>query len=421
MTLTQTTAAQAERSLIGAVILESRILQWLEFDPRDYAEPLYESLHMAAQALRDAGQPADAITIPERAARLHSGPVDPTIGHRLAADVPSATSAGYYAELVTREALRRRIRGAAGTLNQLVDEADPDTALEEAQAELDRIKNQAGHQSVKFIGDTLDETIDSLSQPPQYVPTPWSSLNQLIGGYRPGAMYVIGARPASGKSIYALQSAIGLAEYGSVAFISLEMSTYDLQKRAISNVAKVDGMRLQNHELSEWDWDQIASHREKLMSLPIAIMDQAATIQQMRRFITSTHRRKPLAGIVLDYLQILDPPAGDKRNKNEYVAAMSRSLKLLAMELQVPVIVLSQLNRNSTSRSDGLPVLSDLRDSGAIEQDADAVVLLHRDPDPEKSHEIKMLVAKNRRGGTGAKTFDFKGYRSIISEHGEAI
>ena len=415
-----TTPAQAERALIGAVILDSRVLGWLEFNPRDYHEPLYEALHSAAQALREAGQPADAITIPERAQRLHVGKIDPTLGHTLAGEVPSAASAGYYADLVTKEAQRRRIRATAVKLNQLADEGDPDVALEEAQAEMDRIRAAAGQQAVRFIGDTLDDTIDTLSQAPQFTPTPWESLNQLIGGYRPGAMYVIGARPASGKSIYALQSAVGLAKHGSVAFISLEMSTYDLQKRAISNIAQVDGMRLQNHSLSEWDWDQIAKHRNELRELPIAILDQSVTIQQMRRFITSVHRRKPLAGIVLDYLQILDPPPGDRRSKNEYVSAMSRALKLLAMELHVPVIVLSQLNRNSTARADGLPVLSDLRDSGAIEQDADAVVLLHRDPDPEKAHEIKMLVAKNRRGGTGAKTFDFKGYRSIITEHGQA-
>lgn len=415
-----TTAAQAERSLIGAVILDSRVLSWLEFDPRDYAEPLHESLHRAAQALRDAGQPADAITIPERAQKLHASKVDPTIGHILAGEVPSAASAGYYADLVTKEAQRRRIRVTAAKLNQLVDEADPDTAMEEAQAELDRIKAQSGHQPVRFIGDTLDETIETLTQPPQYMPSPWRSLNQLIGGFRPGAMYVVGARPASGKSVFALQSAIGLAEHGSVAFISLEMSTYDLQKRAISNVAAVDGMHLQNHELTEWDWDQIAKTQHRLRGLPIAILDKAATIQQMRRFITSVHRRKPLAGIVLDYLQILDPPPGDRRSKNEYVSAMSRSLKLLAMELEIPVIVLSQLNRNSTVRADGLPVLSDLRDSGAIEQDADAVILLHRDQDPEKAHEIKMLVAKNRRGGTGAKSFDFAGYYSAIRETGQA-
>lgn len=415
-----TTAAQAERSLIGSVVLQSGILDWLEFDPRDYSEPLYESLHTAAQSLRNAGQPADAITIPERAQQMHAGPVDPTIGHTLAAETPTASSAGYYASLVTKDAQRRRIRSTAAKLNQIVDEADPDTAMEEAQAELDRIKQQSGHQPVRFIGDTLDDTIETLSKPPEFIPTPWESLNSLIGGFRPGAMYVIGARPASGKSVFALQSAIGLAEHGSVAFISLEMSLYDLQKRAISNVARVDGMHLQNHELSDWDWDQIAKHRRDLQQLPIAIHDQNATIQQLRRFITSTHRRKPLAGIVLDYLQILDPPAGDKRAKHEYVAAMSRALKLLAMELDVPVIVLSQLNRNSTARQDGLPVLSDLKDSGGIEQDADAVVLLHRDNDPEKAHEIKMLVAKNRRGGTGAKTFDFKGYRSVISEHGAA-
>lgn len=418
--MTLTSAAQAERALIGAVILESKILDWLEFDPRDYSEPLWESLHRAAQSLREKGQPADAITIPERAQALHPAPIDPTIGHKLAGETPTAASAAYYAEQVTKEAQKRRISATAARLNQLVEETDPDTALEEAQAELDRIKAHGGSEPVRFIGETLDDVIESLAEPPRYLPTPWSSLNQLLGGFRPGAMYVIGARPASGKSIFALQAAIEMARHGSVAFISLEMSTYDLTKRAISNMAKVDGMRLQNHDLTDWDWDQVAKHQREIRDLPVAILDKSVNIQQMRRFITSVHRRKPLAGIVLDYLQILDPPPGDRRSKNDYISAMSRSLKLLAMDLDIPVIVLSQLSRAGSQRSDGMPVLSDLRDSGAIEQDADAVVLLHRDPDPEKSHEVKMLVAKNRRGGTGAKTFDFRGYRSVIAEHGQA-
>ena len=412
------TTTSAERALIGAILYSPKTLDYLEgFNTADYKDPAYEAIHDTAMRLHQDGKPVEPWTVAEALAKAQPNRSPSTADLHALVVHGEPASAHYYAETVTREAQRRRIVATAAKLRELVAVSDPETVLEEAQAELDAIKNSVHTQGVTFIGDDLMDTIASLEHAPRFVETPWPALNSMIGGFRPGALYVVGARPASGKSIFALQSATTLAQHGGVAFISLEMSRYDLQKRALSFHGKIDGQHLQNHNLTEWDWEQITRVAPQMQHLPIAILDRSVTIQQARRFVTSVHRRRPLAGIVLDYLQILDPPPGDQRSKQDYIAAMSRQLKMLAMDLDIPVIVLSQLSRKSEMRDGGQPKLSDLRDSGAIEQDADAVILLHRDLD-ESPYDVKMIIAKNRRGGIGQKTFDFRGHYSAITEPG---
>jgi replicative DNA helicase len=145
------------------------------------------------------------------------------------------------------------------------------------------------------------------------------------------------------------------------------------------------------------------------------------TITDIKRFARSVNRRKPLAGIVVDYLQLMSPPPGDKRPRHEFVADMSRQLKILAMEMQVPVVALSQLNRGSTQREDKMPQISDLRESGAIEQDADVVILLHREIMGDTRGDLSMLVAKNRNGSTNVAELDFHGHYSMALDKGALL
>lgn len=408
----------ASRSVLGAIFLSGgKVLDWLDMNPADYRQPVHEQIHRACQSLKDKGAPVDPITVVDLL-KKQGVTLDPALPHALIAETPSAASADYHARLVASGAAQRRIRSAAAKMNQLVDQnADPEAILEEAHDELSRIKPSGRADPVKFFGETLTATLDELEEQPTYLPTPWPSLNDMIGGLRPGAMYIVGARPGVGKSVVALQLATAMAEHGSVAFISLEMRAADLHKRAMSNYARVPMDRLEKHSLTDEDWTRISNVSVKLDSLPIAVLDRSsATIGEIKRYITATHRRKPLAGVVLDYLQLMDPPPGDRRPRHEYVAAMSRQMKVLAMELNVPVIVLSQLNRGSTTREDKRPLLADLRESGGLEQDADLVLLLHREFDEGKSHEIGFGVAKNRRGRTGGLTLQFHGAYSNVSE-----
>ena len=262
----------------------------------------------------------------------------------------------------------------------------------------------------------MESTVNFLDSPITFTPTPWASLNQIIDGLKPGALYVVGARPSVGKSVVGLQLARGMAEHGSVAFVSLEMSTHDVNVRLMAADLHIDMRRLMRHELDAGDWAKVGEW-VKAHNLPIAInANTRASITDIKRFVRNVHRRKPLAGVVVDYLQLMAQQPGDKRPRHEFVADLSRQLKIMAMELDVPVIALSQLNRGSTSREDTRPKISDLRESGAVEQDADVVILLHREIDSDKKYEIDMLVGKNRNGPTGATSMEFLGYYASVRD-----
>lgn len=415
-TSTRTNDETAARAVLGAIFLSGgSVLDWLELNPADYRQPVHEQIHRAAQTLRDKGQPVDPITVSDLL-KKQGLRVDATLPHEVMAETPSAASADYHARIVSQGAAHRRIRDAAARMGAMSDQAaDPEVILEEAHAELSRIRPSGNADPVRFFGETLGETIDAMDEKPEYKPTPWPELNSIIGGLRPGALYIVGARPSVGKSVVAMQMATHLSQHGSVAFVSLEMPVSDLHKRAISSYAKVSMSRLEDHTLTNEDRLKISGVVEELDSMPLSVFDRpGATISEIKRFITATHRRTPLAGVFLDYLQLMEPPAGDKRQRQEYIASMARQLKIMAMELHVPVVVLSQLNRKSEDREGKRPQLADLRESGAIEQDADVVLLLHRELEPDTMHEIHIAVAKNRRGRPGSITLDFLGHYSMI-------
>lgn len=219
------------------------------------------------------------------------------------------------------------------------------------------------------------------------------------------------------NSVVAMQMAQALLKAGSVAFVSLEMSVNDLTSRLISNELKIDMGRIVRHDLTPTDWKRISEWMPKRRHVPLAINDNSgSTIADIRAFARNVNRRKPLAGVVVDYLQLMSAPVGDRRPRHEFVSEMSRQLKILAMDLHVPVIALSQLNRSSESREDKRPGLSDLRESGSIEQDADVVILLHREIMGDKKNDISFAVAKNRHGATGMAHMQFAGHYSEVRD-----
>lgn len=411
---------ETERHLIAAAFGDPKLIDRLDFNPADFHQPRHEDIWRSMSSLYGARKPVDPMTVHDELNRRSEGPQPLTLADLWKYNDGSVTpTSGYhYAEMVRKEAHRRRIIEAGQQMLQQAQQGDPERVLEQASATLDGLQQGIHTQDVEFIGDYFDEVVESLAEPPKYIPTPWATLNQKIGGFLPGAMYVIGARPASGKSIFGLEAALSLSEHGSVPFISLEMSRQEILKRAMSNVGRIDGGHLEKHDLTDRDWQQLEAIRPRLMASDVAILDQNVTITQMRRFIRSVHRRKPVSGIVLDYLGLLQAPPGDRRPKHEYISAMSRELKMMAMQLNVPVIVIAQLNRRSEDREGGVPNVADLRDSGGVEQDADCVVLLHKDK--EQPWDVQMIVGKNRRGSTGSMTFNLEGYYSRISEQGGA-
>ena len=405
---------QAEKSILGAIMLNNgRILDELDFDPADYRNPALETIHRHIMAMRTAGQSIDVITV-TNTLKTSGERTDPTLLHQAIADTPTAANAGFYAAIVTQAATARRLNTAAQKIQELAKThgGTPET-IEESRKILDQATNTTANDPVELIAETIEETINLLEADITATPTAWPQMNDLITGLQPGAVYIVGARPSVGKSVFAVQLAQALLTQGSVAFISLEMSHHDLNLRFMANELKIPMDRLIGHKLEERDWQKIAGWIKNQQHRPLAVLDRTgSTITDIKKFVRSVNRRKPLAGIVVDYLQLMNQPPGDKRARHEFVSDMSRELKILAMEYNIPVIVLSQLNRNSTSRDDGKPRLSDLRESGSIEQDADVVMLLHRELYGENSVDMHVLIAKNRRGRTGNFQLIFQGHYS---------
>ena len=293
---------------------------------------------------------------------------------------------------------------ADGLIRSVLDEAAPDS-------------QHVGH----LIADTLDATLATIGRPGAFTPTPWVDLNNVIGGWRPGALYVVGSRPAQGKSLLGLQAAYSLAHHGPVAVSSLEMPEREVHTRLLAHAAHVPIGHINGQgRPDEAEWDRVTRAVEHLRTLPISIDDRSgATIWDVATHARLLARQQALAGVVVDYMQLLSSASrGDRRARHEVVAEQSRQLKILAGTLDCPVIALSQLNRASEGRGDGRPGLADLRESGAIEQDADVVLLLHVPieggvPDQRR---LDVLVAKNRHGPTGGVRLERDGATATLND-----
>lgn len=413
----------AEQAVLGAMLLSrNAIMDVCEVvSGPDFYRPAHETIFRTIIASHTAGKPVDAITISD--ALTAEGEIERIGGavylHQVAQGVPSTSNAGYYADIVARAATRRRLAAAGQKIQTLANAGGDEAELVEiARREVDQT-SKATTTTVQSFGETIDSMLNQLDEAPNHVPTPWEALNQIIGGLRPGGLYVIGARPAVGKSVIALQMAKALTAQGSVAFASLEMSETDVQIRAVSADLRIDLRRLIERDLTAADWGKIRDRRASWENVPLFVNDRSSsTVTDIKRFARSVHRRQPLAGVVVDYLQLMSPPPGDRRPRQEFVADCSRQLKILAMEMGVPVIALSQLNRSGEGRNEKQPQLTDLRESGAIEQDADVVILLHREIMGERRGDLAMLVAKNRHGSTNVAELDFWGHYSMALDKG---
>lgn len=415
--------AVAEQSVLGAMLISRDAIADIAdiLDGGDFYRPQHETIYRTIMDLHGSGSPADAITVND--ALTNMGEIarigGPAYTHQLATTVPSASSGAYYAEIVAHAATRRRLTSAGRKIQDLAGSGgDVDELVEAARREVDQTSRATGSAVLSF-GETIDVMLGTLDEEINHHPTPWDAVNQIIGGLRPGALYVVGARPSVGKSVVALNLAQELAKHGSVAFSSLEMSNNDVQIRAVSSDLNLDVSRLIERNLTPGDWAKIRDRRASWSDVPLFVDDRSGvTITDIKRFARSVNRRKPLAGVIVDYLQLMAQPHGDKRPRHEFVADMSRQLKIMAMDMQIPVIALSQLNRASEARQDKMPMLSDLRESGAVEQDADVVILLHREIMGDNRNDLSMLVAKNRHGATGLAELTFWGHYSKCMDKG---
>lgn len=331
-----------------------------------------------------------------------------------------SSSLDYDAAIVARDAERRRILfELSGALSEAARPGfDPEAGLDTIRERLDQTAARTAPGTLPTVGELLIDHLEDLEGTPGdegSVPLPYKDLTAHIPGLRPGQLIVIGARPGVGKSVVSLDFArhSALEKKLPTLMISLEMSNAEIMNRLIAAEAKVGLGHLTGHALDDDDRERIAHVQDRIFDAPLILDDQPiCTVGHVRARLRGMARTDPCRLLIIDYLGLMAAPKAESRERE--VAELSRSLKLLAKEFSLPVIAAHQLNRESTKRSDKRPALSDLRESGAVEQDADIVLLLHREDVHERESpragQLDIAVEKNRNGPRGVVTVAFQGH-----------
>jgi replicative DNA helicase len=420
----------AEQCVLGGMMLSkdaiSDVLDVIK--PHDYYRPAHQIVHDVILDLYGRGEPADAVTVAAELTR--NGDIARVGGapylHTLIASVPTAANAGYYARIVRERAILRRLVEVGTRIVQLgyAGDGDADELVDRAEAEIygvtDRRISEDYLPLAEIMPGALDEieAISSRGGTLAGVPTGFADLDALTNGLHPGQMVVIAARPAMGKSALALdiaRAASVKAGLTSVLF-SLEMSRNEITMRLLSAEARVPLHAMRTGQLGEDDWTRLARRMSEVVDAPLFIDDSPnMSMVEIRSKCRRLKQRNDLKLVIVDYLQLMSSPKRVE-NRQQEVSELSRSLKLLAKELQVPVVALAQLNRGPELRTDKRPLLADLRESGSIEQDSDVVILLHREDAYERESpragEADLIVAKHRNGPTATVTVAFQGHYS---------
>lgn len=394
----------AEQSVLGGMMLSAAAIVDVvdEIRPGDFYLPKHELIARAIGALAGRGEPVDAITVTDELRRTEqlTKAGGAAYLHELTAIVPTASNAGFYASTVRELAGKRRMVAAGIRIQAMGNSSEGavDDMMDRARQELDSVPT-GQRRGLAPMGESFGDLFDELASKPTYLPTPWEALNKIIGGFAPECLYVIAARPGGGKSIALLQCAAKLAHHGMVSFSSLEMSKRELQKRLLAQYGEVHLEALRTHSLSDDDWLRLAGARQAVQAAPIFVHEEGgATMAAIRAHAKAVARKGPLGGVAIDYLQLIAAEKKESsRDRREVVDGLSRQSKQLAKELGVPVLAAAQLKRAGSRK--GLPTMEDLREAGGIEQDADVVILLHRDE--KRPHHVDVIVAKNRHGEIG--------------------
>ncbi len=418
---------EAEESLLGAMLLSREAIADVVETvlAEHFYRPAHASVYEAVYRLYANGDPVDPVTVAEALERNNaSEPIGGLEGLlSLQMNTPATSNAVSYARIVREKYVLRRLIAVAGEIAE-AGYSRPDDVPETVDW-AENLVYQIGQGQVRGssvrIGDLLHDTLDSLEE--LYAqggaitgtPTGFTDLDRLLSGLQPSSLYVVGARPSMGKTSFALDMAAHAAMKvrKPVLLFSLEMGHMELTKRLLCSVAHIDSTKIRDGNLDERDWNLITAACARLTEAPLWIDDNPnVTIMEIRaRARRLKSQTGALAMVVIDYLQLMSGRQ-TADNRQVEVAELSRGLKVLARELECPVVALSQLSRTLETRKDKRPTLADLRESGAIEQDADVVMFLYRDeyynPDTtETPGTAEVIVAKNRNGPTATTTLTF--------------
>ncbi|GAA1065268.1 replicative DNA helicase [Streptomyces asiaticus] len=443
----------AEQCGLGAQLLSKNAIADVLDSPlqqRDYYRPAHQTIQQAIHDLYAKGEPVDPITV--TAELTKRGEITrvggPDYLHHLVQQTPTAANAEYYAHIVHEQAVLRRLVEAGNRITQLgYAGGDANETADAAMAELNDAVQVREDADSALIGDDAEDMVAELEELQRNgramgVPTGFSDLDDLLHGLHPGQMIIIAGRPAMGKSTLGVDMlrACSIKHQRPAVLFNLEMSRRDVQHRIMSAEARIGLHHIRGGAMTDSDWARYAEALPRFTAAPLTIDSTTnQTVMQIKARCRKLKQTTGLDLVVIDYLQLLESGSSRRQeNRQQEVSDMSRNVKLMAMELEVPVIVLCQLNRGPEQRQDKRPTKSDLRESGSLEQDADIVILVHREDAYERESpragEVDLIVDKHRNGSLATITVanqlhysrfvdmaaDFSAPLSAVPDAGEA-
>lgn len=420
----------AEQSALGGMLLSSEAVAEVQEAVKgaDFYAPKHEIIYEAVLTLFSKGEPTDVITVTDELTKagnlVKAGGADYL--HTLTSIVPTAANASFYAKIVAEKATLRRLVEVGTRIAQMgyANEGEIEDLVNQAQADVYSVTRGAVTEDYVGLSDSIEAAIQEIESAQKRggemvgVPTGFAELDDLTHGMHPGQLIILAARPAVGKSTFALD----LARHAAIKankptiFFSLEMGRAEIAMRMLSAESQIPLQNMRKGTIGDSDWTRLAAVRGQINDAPLFIDDSPnMTLVEIRAKCRRLAQRVGLKMIVIDYIQLMT--SGKKvESRQQEVSEFSRALKLLAKELQVPVIALSQLNRRAEDTKDKKPEISHLRESGSLEQDADVVILLHREDLGQKDHpragEADIILAKQRSGPTGTVVLAFQGQYS---------
>ena len=430
----------AEESLLGALLLSREVVgnvaeQGLMVE--HFYKPAHQHIYAAIRGLMASGDPIDIVTVADELRR--NGLLDdiggPATLNELQNATPAISNANRYAKIVQDTALLRRLISVAGEITEIayMEPDDVTKALDEAESKVFEIAEDRVVDSIRAVGDLMDPAMQRLQEAYERgtaitgTATGLNDLDEILSGLQPSTLNIVGARPAMGKTALGLGIATHIAKSTNkpVLVFSLEMGHEDLAQRILSWEAEVDSQRIRTGRLQELDWTKIGRAINRL-EVPLFLDDNPrVTVMEIRAKARRYKARYGELGLILiDYLQLMSG-GSNAENRQLEVSEISRGLKILARELEVPIMALSQLSRSLESRADKRPMLADLRESGSLEQDADVVMFLYRDEvynrDSNDKAAAELIVAKHRSGPTGMARLVFRGQYTKFSNAARSV
>jgi replicative DNA helicase len=425
---------QAEESLLGAMLLRAQAIADAvqTIQPEDFYRPAHRHIYEAICALYAAGEPVDPVTVADelRQANLLEVIGGPATLISIQSRTPAVSNAAHYAKIVEESSTLRKLIATAGEIAELGYNPleDATKTVDVAERMVFDIGQHRISDSMVGLRELLDASLDNLEKLYERkesitgTPSGYHDLDELLSGFQPNALIIVGARPAMGKTAFGLGAAANAAIKSGkpVIYFSLEMGHLELTQRLLGSEGRIDATRLRNGNLTESDWGKVTKAMGKLAEAPLWIDDNPnMTVMEMR---AKCRRLKSRVGdlglVVIDYLQLMSGRSSAE-NRQVEISEISRSLKILARELETPVVALSQLNRSLELRADKRPMLADLRESGSLEQDADVVLFLYRDevynPETQDKGLAEVHVSKHRNGPTGMCRLAFLDYCTLFA------